>query len=139
MTVGRMVAFGDTKVKPIIGHGRVNMVHFDGVLSEETRAFVVNYTAALADKQGEGVKITLDTRCLKDAMKEDRLSVNIDNDSPIHAGVLVRVTSAGFLNEMGEPIGFTIFQITCPIGTSGFGHNFKFIKDGTNGPRMYVN
>lgn len=139
MTVGRVVAFSDAKGKPIIGHGRVNMVHFDGVLSEDTRAFIASYTAALAEKQGADVQITLDTRCLKDAMKAGRLSINIADTSPIHAGVLLQVTPAGFMNERGEQIDFQVFQVTCPIGKSGFGHNFKFIRDFDNGPRMYIN
>jgi hypothetical protein len=137
MTAGHIFKQADLKTQP--SYSRVSMTHFEGMLSDKTKAFIASYTEDLANKQGPNVKITLDTRCLKDAMKADSLSINIADSSPMHAGREVLVTAAGFLEVDASDLNFNIFQVTVPLGNTGFGFNFKFIANGANGPRMYIN
>jgi hypothetical protein len=136
MTAGRMISLAETK--QVRQYERV-ITHFEGVFSEATRAYIASYTENLATKAGKGVRITLDTRVFKDAMNDGKLSVVIADSSPIHAGREVLVTRAGFTEVNGSELDFDVFQVTIPLGNTGFGHNFKFIRDGANGPRLYIN
>lgn len=139
MAAGRLITRSDAAHKPV-GYGRVEMTHFKASFSPDLQAFLVSYVQNLHEKLGGDVEISLDTRALKDAMNADRLSVVIDEKSPILAGRTVFITKAGFLNENGEQLEQKCFQITVPHGGPlGWSTNFKFIRDSENGPRMYIN